>query len=100
MINMFIFTYIGLDIANIFLIYSNEVNLRNQLDLSDAKFVDIIHTSPIGLKGDYGHVDFYPDGGLHQRSCLTKGPVSNVSEIIIGIRNETYTYIYTGIHRL
>ncbi|CAL8122811.1 unnamed protein product [Orchesella dallaii] len=74
----------GLDIMNIFLVYNNEVHLKNQLDLSDAKFVDIIHTSPIGLRGDYGHVDFYPDGGLHQRSCLTKGPVSNVTEMIIG----------------
>lgn len=77
-------TFEGLDIANVFRIYPNEVNLRNQLDLSDANFVDIVHTSLIGLKGDYGHVDFYPDGGLHQRSCLTKGPVSNVTELIIG----------------
>lgn len=74
----------GLDIANVMQVYSNEVNLQNQLDLSDAKFVDIVHTSQIGLRGNYGHVDFYPDGGLRQRSCLTKGPISNVTEFITG----------------
>lgn len=67
------------------MVYNSEVNLSNQLDLSDANFVDIIHTSPIGLRGDYGHADFYPDGGLHQQSCLTRGPVSNVSEMLTGI---------------
>ncbi|CAF4996236.1 unnamed protein product [Rotaria sp. Silwood1] len=47
-----------------------------RLDPSDAKFVDIIHTdgSPTLLLGfgtltQVGDVDFYPNGGMNQRSC-------------------------------
>lgn len=36
-----------------------------RLDLTDAQFVDIIHTcaGTLGLFAPIGHVDFYPNGG-------------------------------------
>jgi hypothetical protein len=36
-----------------------------QLDISDADFVDVIHTSGglLGFAKPVGHVDFYPNGG-------------------------------------
>ena len=43
------------------------------LDKTDAKFVDIIHsdaeTPLLGTLKRQGHVDFYPNGGLHQPGC-------------------------------
>ncbi|XP_019559646.3 pancreatic triacylglycerol lipase-like [Aedes albopictus] len=52
-----------------------------RLDLSDAKFVDIIHTDAtpwverwprpggLGMYQAIGHVDFYPNGGSNQAGC-------------------------------
>lgn len=36
-----------------------------RLDITDAKFVDIIHTcaGTLGLKSCIGHIDFFPNGG-------------------------------------
>nr|ATU82405.1 venom lipase [Lethocerus distinctifemur] len=33
------------------------------LNAADAKFVDVIHTSILGLTGSLGQADFYPNGG-------------------------------------
>lgn len=73
---------------NSFMVYQNEVRLSNQLDSSDADFVDIIHTNDgqIGLKGDYGRVDYYPDGGQHQKACLQNGPIWEWIERATGLR--------------
>ena len=47
-----------------------------RLDLTDAEFVDIIHTNAgnilqgdLGFAESLGHVDFYPNGGTNQPGC-------------------------------
>ena len=45
-----------------------------RLDKSDAKFVDVMHTSikfpkALGLSKPIGHVDFYPNYGGTQPGC-------------------------------
>ncbi|XP_034943723.1 uncharacterized protein Rrp6 [Chelonus insularis] len=51
-------------------------NTNISLDITDGKFIDIIHTNAeillnlgLGLPNPLGHVDFYPDGGKIQISC-------------------------------
>nr|CAH0105478.1 unnamed protein product [Daphnia galeata] len=43
-------------------------SIETRLDLTDAFFVDIIHTS-VAFINMTGHVDFYPNGGLVQSGC-------------------------------
>lgn len=47
-------------------------DLRDRLDSTDAKFVDVIHTcaGTVGFTRPIGHVDFYPNGGsFRQPGC-------------------------------
>ncbi|KAF5274255.1 hypothetical protein FQR65_LT04373 [Abscondita terminalis] len=46
-------------------------NPRGQLDKTDAKFVDVIHTNGMakGKMETCGHVDFYCNGGSNQPGC-------------------------------
>ena len=48
----------------------------NHLFKTDAQFVDVIHTNSgdlldgcLGIFEPLGHVDFYPNGGIHQPGC-------------------------------
>ncbi|XP_042871709.1 pancreatic lipase-related protein 2-like [Penaeus japonicus] len=68
----------GLDPAGP-LFYDQSADLR--IDKSDALFVDIIHANSgpiiegcIGLFEAVGHVDFYPNGGMHQPGCAFAAP--------------------------
>ena len=53
----------------------NETDTR--LDVTDADFVDIIHTdagdltgNELGMQESIGHIDFYPNGGEIQPGCV------------------------------
>ncbi|CAL1528108.1 unnamed protein product [Lymnaea stagnalis] len=59
-----------------------------RIDKSDGQFVDIMHTdaelllnSGFGTRFSIGHVDFYPNGGVHQPGCPpeTYGILSMIS---------------------
>lgn len=43
-------------------------SIETRLDVTDALFVDIIHTA-VAFINMTGHVDFYPNGGLVQSGC-------------------------------
>lgn len=49
-----------------------------RLDSSDADFVDVIHTDGLfrGIYSEIGHVNFYPNGGLHQPGCWSQNKTS------------------------
>lgn len=49
------------------------LNPNERLDLSDAKYVEIIHTDStgIGFPQPIGHVDHYPNYGSNQPGCST-----------------------------
>lgn len=56
--------------------YFADVGRVVRLDDTDAKYVDIIHSDikPLYMKGfgmslPIGHIDFYPNGGLHNPGC-------------------------------
>ena len=61
------FSVKGLDPAGpLFESQSNSLRLGS----SDAKFVDVIHTSSAsGIRQAIGHLDFYPNGGRMQPGC-------------------------------
>ncbi|KAJ8710423.1 hypothetical protein PYW07_009789 [Mythimna separata] len=50
----------------------SDVNVTFRLNVNDADFVDVIHTDAgvYGLNEQVGHVDFYPNTGSNQPSCL------------------------------
>lgn len=50
---------------------SLHVERFNCISKSDAKYVQIIHTSAgnAGIIRPAGHADFYPNGGIHQPAC-------------------------------
>ncbi|XP_069969531.1 pancreatic lipase-related protein 2 [Penaeus vannamei] len=71
----------GLDPAGP-LFYDKPADRR--LDRSDAVFVDVLHANGgslvqgcIAMNKSLGHVDFYPNGGMHQPGCGTGDPVSD-----------------------
>ena len=41
-------------------------NSSYRLDVNDANFVDILHTSLVGIQVAFGDADFYPNGGVLQ----------------------------------
>lgn len=62
-------TIIGLDPAKpLFPVMSHS---EERLHYTDAKYVQIIHTSGgfLGIKHPIGHADFYPNYGCHQPGC-------------------------------
>ncbi|XP_058799609.1 inactive pancreatic lipase-related protein 1-like [Phymastichus coffea] len=66
----------GLDPARPIL--NNEKNATYKLNKDCANFVDVIHSnsdeheSTFGFYEPMGHIDFYPNGGDHQPSCINK----------------------------
>lgn len=66
----------GLDPAAPFFTDLESYGDETHLAPSDADFVDVIHSNAaslllggVGAKEPLGHVDFYPNGGEHQRGC-------------------------------
>jgi hypothetical protein len=59
-------------------------SIETRLDLTDAFFVDIIHTS-VAFINMTGHVDFYPNGGLVQSGCPVPDNGIIINQLIIGI---------------
>lgn len=49
---------------------------ERRLDITDAEYVEIIHTSKLGFFDLLGTVSFYVNGGLHQPRCGLKLIVS------------------------
>ncbi|GLG99674.1 Phospholipase A1 [Gryllus bimaculatus] len=55
--------------------------LEDQLDISDAQFVQVIHTNGggAGLLESKGHADFFPNGGSLQSGCGARTDVDGCS---------------------
>lgn len=63
----------GLDPANLLYCSPVVVDINKRLDASDAKFVQVIHSTDgvLGCGLDQGHQDFRPDGGIiPQTGCV------------------------------
>lgn len=46
---------------------------NNTIKAEDADYVEIIHTSPLGISQRGGHNDFYPNKGTSQTGCMDNG---------------------------
>ncbi|CAL8082825.1 unnamed protein product [Orchesella dallaii] len=57
-----------------------------KLDAEDAEFVEVIHTNmgQLGLEGQIGHADFYPNGGKFQHRCYEAHPLAMIAEQVSG----------------
>jgi hypothetical protein len=52
-------------------VYFGDAGFANRLHISDAQYVDVIHTSRIfGIVYPIGHADYYPNGGTSQPGKL------------------------------
>lgn len=62
----------------------NVNDVANRLDSSDAEYVEVIHTdiANLGIGAVIGDVDFYPNGGTGQPSCLSE---FNVNAETVGL---------------
>ncbi|GFU09512.1 pancreatic triacylglycerol lipase [Nephila pilipes] len=65
--------------------YFQETDPEVRLDLTDASFVDIIHSDGaefflegLGISAPIGHIDFYPNGGRRQPGCVFASSQDNV----------------------
>jgi len=80
----------------------------NRIQISDAKFVDIIHTNSgdlwdgcLSFTTNLGHIDFYPNGGQHQPGCVpactpATCPIKNLVDLLrkgCSHRRSEYYYI-------
>lgn len=56
-----------------------------RLDVSDADFVDVIHTAMgfTGLSIPIGHADFYPNGGVSPQPTCQHYNLYNTSKCIV-----------------
>ncbi|KAF7667867.1 hypothetical protein LDENG_00040810 [Lucifuga dentata] len=70
--------------------YFQDSDAEVRLDVSDAKFVDVIHTDGVpfnskrglGMTQTVGHIDFYPNGGELMPGCSSnKGSVTDLDAI-------------------
>lgn len=61
----------GLDPAGVLFEWPYLDPIEEKLDMSDAEFVDVIHTNAdeAGIADNVGHVDYYPNGGKRQPGC-------------------------------
>lgn len=46
-------------------------DIDDRLDITDAQFVQVIHTCSglLGFNRALGHVDYWPNGGFNQPGC-------------------------------
>lgn len=75
--------------------YFEHTGPKVRLDPTDAKFVDVIHTDigyilglGIGINGQSGHVDFYPNGGKYQPGCTEYKTLGSVIGGVVGWLNK------------
>lgn len=68
--------------------------MNNALDVSDGKFVDVIHTAAgaAGYSQPLGHADFYPNGGNSpQPGCLE---TSSMADKIRSCRYMQFFFVF------
>lgn len=98
--------------------YFERMPIQVRLDLTDAQFVDVVHTDgaplvPAILKGEglgmhdpVGHLDFYPNGGTNMPGCglsstvykfLTEGLVSGARAVAACSHQRAIDYVMETI---
>ncbi|KAK3919215.1 Pancreatic lipase-related protein 2, partial [Frankliniella fusca] len=63
------------------IIFYQGANRSQDLDPSDAHFIDVIHTGAgiLGQRGPNGHVDYYVNGGTTQPGCQSDSLIKTLS---------------------